>query len=376
MGQQAAARWGDPFELAGELHALGVAVAGHRAPLVVRAAGPRARGQPGIGRHARKLRVVPEDVELPRGGRVGAEHVALKAHAVHEVSNGRLGAGEVGVRFVVGAAHHLDAAVGDEPAQVGTVLGMGVPVRLEVVHLGEHELVLGLTPGHLEVGAHQIEPVGLTAPAGRVLGPHAGVGRLGVPPHGVVVEVADHVHRPAGLGDGEHERRAASPASTRAVRCSPDDRPVTATGTSTLPSPGSARGLAPSDHRPRHGRSRRTAGVGDPHQLQRRVRRPDEQLRRLRGDDVHAKTLRRSAAAKCRRQARGDPRPATSAPQRPLAEWDRRSGCGPAVGLVGRERRRLTERPHAGPSARRRRGHVEVAHEYPRAGETAQVSDQ
>jgi hypothetical protein len=29
--------------------------------------------------------------------------------------------------------------------------------------------------------------------------------------------------------------------------------------------------------------------MGDPHQLQRRVRRPGEQLRRLRGDDVHAK---------------------------------------------------------------------------------------
>ena len=38
-----------------------------------------------------------------------------------------------------------------------------------------------------------------------------------------------------------------------------------------------------------------TAGVGDPHQLLRRVRRPCEKLRRLRGDDVHAKTLRRQA---------------------------------------------------------------------------------
>ena len=107
-----------------------------------------------------------EDVELPRGGRVGAEHVALKADAVHEVSDGRLGAGEVGVRFVVGAAHHLDATVGDEPAQVGAVLGVGVPVRLEVVDLGEHELVLRFAPGHFEVGVHQVEAVGLRGRAG------------------------------------------------------------------------------------------------------------------------------------------------------------------------------------------------------------------
>ena len=197
----------------------------HRAPLVVRAAGPRAGGQPGIGRHTGELRVVPEHVELPGGGRVGAEHVALKAYAVHEVSDRGLWARQVGVRLVVGAAHHLDAAVGDEPAQVGTVLGMGVPVGLEVVHLGQHELVLRLTTGHFEMRVHQLEAVGLAAPARRILAPHAGVRRLRVPPHRVVVEVADHVHGPTGLGDGEDERRACLPLDAR-VRCSPDVRPA------------------------------------------------------------------------------------------------------------------------------------------------------
>ena len=56
----------------------------------------------------------------------------------------------------------------------------------------------------------QLESVGLTGFSGRVFGPEAGVGALGVPPHRVVVEVADHEHRPAGLGDDEVERRHAA----------------------------------------------------------------------------------------------------------------------------------------------------------------------
>ena len=179
-----------------------------------------------------------EHVELPRRRGLGAQHVALKADAVHEVADRRLGTGEVGVRLVVGAAHHLDAALGDQPAQVGAVLGVGVPVRLEVVDLGEHELVFRFPPGHFEVGAHQVEPVGLPAPARRLLGPQAGVGGLGVPPHRVVVEVADHVHRPARLGDDELEVGACRRTDTRAARRSPGTGSLTSTGTSITPSPG------------------------------------------------------------------------------------------------------------------------------------------
>ena len=146
-----------------------------------------------------------EHVELPCGGRVRTHHMPLKPDAVHEVPDRGLGAGEVGVGFVVGAAHDLDAALPDEPAQVGPVLGMGVPVRLEVVDLGEHELVFRVATGHFEVGVHEFEAVGLAGATGRVLGPFAGVRGLGVPPHRVVVEVTDHEHRPAGLGVGEGE---------------------------------------------------------------------------------------------------------------------------------------------------------------------------
>src|SRR6202042_3480968 len=85
--EQATARRRDPLELAAELHARDAALAVHRTPLVVRPAGPRTRCQTRIGGHAGKLGVVPEDVELPRGGRVAAEYVALKTNAVHEVSD-------------------------------------------------------------------------------------------------------------------------------------------------------------------------------------------------------------------------------------------------------------------------------------------------
>ena len=50
---------------------------------------------------------------------------------------------------------------------------------------------------------HEFEGVGL--PARWLLRPLAGVGALGVPPDRVVVEVADHEHRPAGFGDREIE---------------------------------------------------------------------------------------------------------------------------------------------------------------------------
>ena len=203
MGEKATARRGDPLELTGELHAPRIAAARHRPPLVMRAAGPRAGRQAGVGGDAGKLRVVPEHVELPRGRRVGAQHVTLKTHAVHEISNSRLRAGEVGVRLVVRATHDFDAAVADQPPQVRPVLRMDVPVRLEVIDLGQHELVLRFAAGHLQMRMHQRKSVRLTI--GRVCGPDAGVAGLGVPPHRVVVEVADHEHRPAGLGDGERE---------------------------------------------------------------------------------------------------------------------------------------------------------------------------
>jgi hypothetical protein len=152
---------------------------------------------------------VAEGVELPRRRRLRAEHVALEAHAVHEVPDRRLGVGEVGVRLVVGAAHDLDAALRDEPAQRRAVLREGVPVRLQVVDLGEHEPVVRLGEREVEVGLDQVEPGELAAAAVRAgevqLVPGDGVGGLRVPPDRVVVEVGDHVHGPARLRHGQVE---------------------------------------------------------------------------------------------------------------------------------------------------------------------------
>ncbi len=207
VGEQAPTRWRNPLELAAKLHPLDtLAPAALRGtPLVVRSTRPRARRQAGVGGHPRELWVVAEHVELPRGGRVGAQHVTLKTDAVHQITNGRLWAGEICVGFVIGSAHHFHPALRQKPAQVGAVLRMGVPVGLEVVDFGQHELVVGIAARHLEMGVHQLEPIGLTGAPGRFFVPLAGVGPLGVPPHRVVVEVADHEHRPARLGHGERE---------------------------------------------------------------------------------------------------------------------------------------------------------------------------
>ena len=152
---------------------------------------------------------MPEGIELPRRGRRTAEHVALVADAVDRVPDRRFGAGQVRVRLVVGATHELEPTVGQERADVVAILGIGVPVRLQVVQLGQDELVVGVAPGDLEMGPDERE-TGLLErrPVLDGRAPRLGVGRLRVPPDRVVVEVGDQVHPPAGLLDGELERQA------------------------------------------------------------------------------------------------------------------------------------------------------------------------
>ena len=240
-----------------------------------------------------------EDVELPGGSRVAAQHVTLKTDAVHQVSDRRLRAGEVGVGLVVGAAHDLHPALGDQPAQVGAVVGVGVPVRLEVVDFGEHEFVFGFAAGHLQVGVDQLETVGLPGLSGRVLGPEAGVAALGVPPHRVVVEVADHEHRPPGFGDGERQRcRAAIDVYLRGPSLA-DDRVLDGDRhlddlLSDARERFSAQAVAVDSDRRRLG----GAADGHPNHLQRRVRRPDEKFCRLCRHHLHSRTLRPGRATR------------------------------------------------------------------------------
>ena len=218
-GEQAAAGRGDPFELGGKLHARVVADVPAWPPHVERAARPRAGGQARVGHQAGVGGVVAEHVEHPRRGRVAADDVALVADAVDGVADRRLRVREVGVRLVVVAADDLDAILRDEPPQVGAVLGEGVPVRLEVVDLGQHELVVVVAACRLQVRVHQVEH-GLHHRRAALLGggqvvPGLGEAALGVPPDRVVVEVRDHPHRPAGdgrddlaVGGGAGVRRA------------------------------------------------------------------------------------------------------------------------------------------------------------------------
>ena len=156
-GQQPVAVGGEPLELAGELHPRVVAHRAPRPPLVEGPAGPGRRGQPGRGHQARVAGVEPERVQHPGAVRVAAEHVALMADPVDRVADGGLGAGQVGVRLVVVAADDLDPALGHQRAQVRPVLGVGVEVGLEVVDLGQHELVVGVGPGRVQVQPDQLE---------------------------------------------------------------------------------------------------------------------------------------------------------------------------------------------------------------------------
>ncbi len=203
-GQQPAAVRRDPLELAGELHPGVAADAAVRPPLVERAPGPRGLGQPGRGHQPRVARVEPERVQHPGRPRAGAEHVALEAEAVDRVADGGLGGGQVGVRLVVAAAGDLHPAAGDELQQIRAVLRVRVEMRLQVVDLGQHELVVRILPGLVQVQPDQLERgPGVRQPAGLVRQQQPGLGELalGVPPDRVVVEVADHPHGPAGLRD-------------------------------------------------------------------------------------------------------------------------------------------------------------------------------
>ncbi len=114
-----------------------------------------------------------------------------------------LGPGQVGVGLVVVAADDLHPAGRDELPQLRPVLRVGVEVRLEVVDLGQHEFVVRVLPGVRQVQRDQLERGAHRGQLAMLVGqqqPGLGEVALGVPPDRVVVEVADHPHRPAGLG--------------------------------------------------------------------------------------------------------------------------------------------------------------------------------
>jgi hypothetical protein len=144
---------------------------------------------------------VAEHVEHPPGTRRRAEHVALEAEAQDDVADRAFQARQVGVGLVVHSADELQPPCREEPAQLGPILRVDVPVRLEVVQLGEDELVVGVPTCLVEVYAHQVERGGLAGFARvlcdlRLIVPSGQITGLGVPPERVVVEVRNHEHRP------------------------------------------------------------------------------------------------------------------------------------------------------------------------------------
>ena len=145
--------------------------------------------------------------------------------------------------------------------QVGPVLRVRVEVRLQVVELGQHELVVGVAPGRVQVQPDQLERGAYLGQLACSSGSSSRVCEelaLRAPPHRVVVEVAHHPHDPAGLGHldlagqfgGRGPLGPAAPARTcrtepgwagaaistptSAIRSSPGCRPVSTSGSGVL----------------------------------------------------------------------------------------------------------------------------------------------
>ncbi len=156
-GQQPPAAGRHPFEFRRELHAGDVTGVPPGPDMVPGAACPHAGVQAGVRHQPGKRRVVAEHVQLPRGARVRAEHVALEGDARDRVADGGFGVGQVRVRLVVRPADDFDPVLPDEPLQVGPVLRVQVPVRLQVIHFGQHETVVLVLTGRRQVRAYQVE---------------------------------------------------------------------------------------------------------------------------------------------------------------------------------------------------------------------------
>ncbi len=331
-GQQAPAVGGDPLELAGELHPGVVADRAPRAPLVERPARPGRPGHPGRRHQPRVTGVVPERVKRPGDRRVRAEHVPLVPEPVDDVADRGLRRGQVGVGLVVRAADEFRPPGRDQLPQFRPVLRVRVEVRLEVVHLGQHELVVGVVAGRVQVQPHQLERRAHVRQPAVLAGhrqPRLGEAALGVPPHRVVVEVADHPDGPPRLGGGDLARAArpgcrGPPRSPSRSACCPAraGRRRSPGPRRSVPRRAAARRCRPaaawSPRGPRPGpgpgpcrraRARRPARHRDPHDLARAAFGADEQRGGLCLHDPHdlivtrhgpvsapGRRLRRSAA--------------------------------------------------------------------------------
>jgi len=126
---------------------------------------------------------------------------------MHEIPNSGLRIGEVGVGLVVGPTHDLNPPRRNQPTKNSPILRKRIPVGLEVVNLGKHEPILGLSKRKIEMRPNKIKPSKLPSPPRRPRKvkriPRRRVGSLRIPPNRIVVKVADHVHGPPSLGNNK-----------------------------------------------------------------------------------------------------------------------------------------------------------------------------
>ena len=96
-----------------------------------------------------------EHVQLPGALRIGAHHVPLETQAVDGGPDAGLRPGQVGVGLVVGAADYLDPPRCDQVPELLAAVGVEVPERLEVIDLGEDDLVGRVDACPFQVGLDQ-----------------------------------------------------------------------------------------------------------------------------------------------------------------------------------------------------------------------------
>ncbi len=116
---------------------------------------PGRGGEPGFGHDPGELGVVSEHVQLPGALGVGAHDVALERQTVNGGADAGLRPGQVGVGLVVGAADYLHPPGRDQVPELLAAVGVEVPEGLEVVDLGEDDLVGRVDSRPFQVSLHQ-----------------------------------------------------------------------------------------------------------------------------------------------------------------------------------------------------------------------------
>ncbi len=99
-----------------------------------------------------------KNVELPGAFGRCPKDLSLEANSINSTAHCRLERRQVAVGLVIGAPDDFQPALGYQPAQLLPPVRVEVPERLQVVDFGQHELVVGVQPGPLEMGLDEHQP--------------------------------------------------------------------------------------------------------------------------------------------------------------------------------------------------------------------------